>query len=301
LKQLGLAFHNYHDSYRALPSTWIKMRDKDCFSAFVALLPYMEQTSLYDEILNIGCDPWYFFDYPALYNPISPLACPSDGLSTSVGPNAPRTTYSLSLGDAVLQMAHPTFDDNVRNRGMFRPGEWKTLGSVPDGLSNTIAFGEHVISDSVGTIRVKGGFWLNYNMNGIDGEPYKIDPGVCMNGARNPTGMQTLNTPVANLGRGNMFSHAALCYTAFNTALPPNSPSCLPMDSETVWGFYTGASNHTGGINVGLADGSVHFVSETVDCGGLPAHVQGSSLSGPSAFGVWGAMGTPTGGESKSL
>ncbi|MCL2118666.1 MAG: DUF1559 domain-containing protein [Planctomycetaceae bacterium] len=301
LKQLGLALHNYLDSYRALPSTWIKMGDRDCFSTFIALLPYMEQTSVHSEILSIGCDPWYFFQHPTLYHPISALSCPSDGLSASVGPNAPRTTYSLSLGDAVVQMAHPTFLDNVRNRGLFRPGEWKTLGSVSDGLSNTIAFGEHVISDYVGTNSVKGGFWINYNMNSIDGDPYKIDPGICMNNARDPGKPQTLNTPVANLGRGNMYSHAALPYTAFNTALPPNAPSCIPVDAETVWGYYTGASNHTGGINVAISDGSVHFVSETVDCGGLPIHVQGTTLSGPSAFGVWGAMGTPAGGESKSL
>ena len=240
LKQLGLALHNYHDSNRGLPSTWIKMGDKDCFSAFITLLPYIEQTSIYSEILNIGCDPWYFFQHPVLYSPISFLSCPSDGTSTSVGPNAPRTNYSLSLGDAVLQMAHPTFPDNVTNRGLFRPGEWKTLGSIPDGLSNTIAFGEHIVSSPVGTTSIKGGFWVNYNMNGIDGEPYRLDPSICMNNARNPANSQTLNTPVANICRGNMYSHAALPYTAFNTALPPNAPSCIPVDAEIVWGYYNG-------------------------------------------------------------
>ena len=301
LKQLGLALHNYHDSAKFLPSTWVKMKDKDCFSAFIVLLPYMEQTSFFDEILNIGCDPWYFFQHPTLYNPLSAFACPSDGTSGSVGPNAPRTNYSLSLGDAVLQMAHPTFPDNVSNRGLFRPGEWKKFGSVPDGLSNTIAFGEHVISTTVGTADVKGGFWVNYNMNNIDGEPYKLDPGICMNNARKPGSPGMLNTPVARVGRGNMFSHAALPYTTFNTALPPNAPTCIPIDAEIVWGYYSGASNHTGGINIAIADGSVHFVSDTVDCGGLPIHIQGSSFSGPSPFGVWGAMGTPNGKESKSL
>lgn len=301
LKQLGLALHNYHDGYKGLPSTWIKMKDRDCFSAFISLLPYMEQTNIYEGILSIGCDPWMFFSHPTLYNPISSFSCPSDGMASNIGPNAPRTNYALSLGDAVLQMAHPTFTDNVHNRGLFRPGEWKTLASAPDGLSNTIAFGEFVISDTVGTSKVKGGFWVNYSMNMIDGEPYKIDPGICMNNARKAGSPQTLNTPVAGLGRGNMYSHAALCYTTFNTALPPNAPTCIPVSSETVWGFYTGASNHTGGINVSLADGSVHFVSDTVDCGGLPIHVQGTSLSGESSFGIWGAMGTPAGGESKTL
>ena len=37
------------------------------------------------------------------------------------------------------------------------------------------------------------------------------------------------------------------------------------------WGFFSAQSNHSGGVNVGLADGSVRFVSDTVDCGNLNA------------------------------
>ena len=302
MKQVGLALHNYHDSSKHVPSTNVWMGNGGSggcgwYSAFVPMLPYMEANALYDEIKNIHCDPWYFFQHQTLYTPITFLACPSDGTSAQVGPNAPRTNVALSLGDAVLQMAHPNYTDNVKNRGLFRPGEWKTFASASDGLSNTIAFGEIIVSDTVGTRNIKGGFYVNYAMN----DSYTIKPSVCMDNARDATSRQMLNTPVARIGRGNMYSHAAVCYTAFNTALPPNAPSCLPVDTEIVWGFFTAQSNHTGGINAARGDGSVTFVSDTVDCGGLPEHLQGVTLSGESAFGVWGAMGTPAGGESKQL
>jgi len=54
-------------------------------------------------------------------------------------------------------------------------------------------------------------------------------------------------------------------------------------------------------VNVGLADGSVQFASDSVDTGGLPMTRTGIYLQGESRFGVWGAMGTPNGGESRSL
>ena len=66
-------------------------------------------------------------------------------------------------------------------------------------------------------------------------------------------------------------------------------------------------SNHPGGVNVGLADGSVRFVSDSVDCTShddTTIDVSGEHAyrtSGQSLYGVWGAMGTPTGGESKTF
>ncbi len=54
---------------------------------------------------------------------------------------------------------------------------------------------------------------------------------------------------------------------------------------------------HLGGVNVVFADGSVRFIMESIDAGnpGLP-----ESLSGPSPYGVWGALSTINGGETAS-
>jgi prepilin-type processing-associated H-X9-DG protein len=90
-------------------------------------------------------------------------------------------------------------------------------------------------------------------------------------------------------------------YTGFNTIMPPNSPSCVKTTSEQTSGFYAVNSNHSGGVNAARVDGSVSFISDTIDTGGLPDSKQGRALTGSSPYGVWGALGTPDGGESKSL
>jgi prepilin-type processing-associated H-X9-DG protein len=105
----------------------------------------------------------------------------------------------------------------------------------------------------------------------------------------------------SNQRRCARYLDGLILYTGFATIMPPNAPTC-PKNNNTehCWGIYTASSNHPGGVNTARADGSCSFVSETVDCNGLPESIQGQGLNGPSNYGVWGALGTPSGGESKS-
>ena len=54
-------------------------------------------------------------------------------------------------------------------------------------------------------------------------------------------------------------------------------------------------SLHTGGVNAARADGSVTFYSDTIDSGNLTRRAIDSV--GASPYGVWGALGTKSGGE----
>ncbi len=76
--------------------------------------------------------------------------------------------------------------------------------------------------------------------------------------------------------------------------IPPNGPSCMEADNHWLGGMYAAGSRHTGGVNAVYADGSVHFISDSVDAGnqGLP-----ENLTGLSPYGVWGALGSKAAGE----
>jgi prepilin-type N-terminal cleavage/methylation domain-containing protein len=78
----------------------------------------------------------------------------------------------------------------------------------------------------------------------------------------------------------------------------PNGPSCMEANNHWLGGMYTAASNRTGGVNAAFSDGSVRFISENIDAGnrGLP-----QSLGGQSPYGVWGALGSESGGEVRVL
>ncbi|MGL6196889.1 MAG: H-X9-DG-CTERM domain-containing protein, partial [Thermoguttaceae bacterium] len=123
--------------------------------------------------------------------------------------------------------------------------------------------------------------------------------------------------------KGSSWASARSQYTGFMAALPPNSPSCAAgVGAPNEWWAgpcvaISATSNHTGGVNVGLCDGSVKFVSETVNTGNLAYRLgetadnnsggtgdrggYGHQWSGPSTAGIWGGMATPSGGESVSM
>jgi hypothetical protein len=106
---------------------------------------------------------------------------------------------------------------------------------------------------------------------------------------------------------GHIFADGRSINTGFTTILPPNAPTCgyNAGGGGVGWGAFSPTSNHSGGVNAVSMDGAVRFVSDTINTGDLNG-LQGGENStnandGPSNFGVWGALGTPSAGESASL
>lgn len=126
LKQIAIAMHNYHDTYKVLPAQAVLDENGQPMHSWrTALLPYIEQQALYQQYdFN---KPWNSPENRALADVRIPTyACPSDPDSAT----SSQTSYFVVYGDET----------------MFAPNRWISFMDVPDGLSNTIMIVE---SDSL--------------------------------------------------------------------------------------------------------------------------------------------------------
>jgi len=322
LKQLALGCHNYHDSLKVFPSRMTgsgpKGGDPDGtqgrLSWLFAILPYVEQGSLYSQIHSPGTSnsaagtrdyedygsyPWNG-DFLPWRTVITAFLCPSDGGKDAVAGGIANSSYSCNCGDLTY------WAGDTRGRGLFNSFIHRGISSVADGTSNTFLASESAIFNGNLFAR-KGGIALNRNVQ-------VGTPAACW-AALDPENSNRVVGPVYNVGGRNFcgvrWPDGLVMSTGFYTILPPNAPTCFDNDDLGAWGVgitRSASSWHTGGVNCALVDGSVTFVSETVDSGlasnPCPYVNPGSDWEDngkASPFGVWGAYGTIAHGESKSL
>ncbi|MDR1141582.1 MAG: DUF1559 domain-containing protein [Planctomycetaceae bacterium] len=321
LKQFGLAIQNYHDTRQAFPAsrtifnnyntqsggTYNSNEDRGLVGVIAFLLPYFEQNARYDQFVSqsqtvaAGSYPWV---NSLCVGNISPLYCPSDS-----NVNKPEPENGLSKMSIMVSHGDGIWNNNrradggpgslalVSDRGMFAPRTWHDMAFCTDGTSNTIAASEAVGGD-ISTKNLKGGIFGSPGMYD-SGNARPID---CVNNAIS-TGDRNLLVSGTDTRRGQIFLDGRTSSAGFTTVLPPNSPSCLRDSSnhqpaKMSWGVFAATSNHTGGVNGVYVDGSVHFISETIDSGD-PKNYQ--KTTGTSPYGVWGALGTPQGDETVRL
>ena len=118
LKQIGLAMHNYHDTYKCFPAAVLTdENDRPMRSWRVAILPFVEEAPLYD--LYDFNEPWNGPNNGRLLGSTSLVYhCPDDGVSMML-----ETSYVMIVGEG-------TIGGNPNEKIGFR--------DVLDGTSNTI-------------------------------------------------------------------------------------------------------------------------------------------------------------------
>ena len=303
LKQLGLAMHNYHDTFKVFPpmsvgtmtepgweNSWKSNQERH--SAFFHMLPFYEQGPLYDQIKAgrpEGGMPGIVFQGPQSLRPYSAykvrqpmLMCPSDGGAPRNGWSNDQAaiSYMLNVGDWTDGMVWRT-----NNRGVFSHFGRNDIGGVTDGTSNTLAMSERTVFQ--GVQRLHGHYVI------IPAGQFRKNPQICM-AARGPSGTLIGTFPDSHHRTGEAWMSGFPQILGFTTILPPNSPACATAKGEWVEGIYPPDSFHPGGVNALRVDGSVNFISDSINTGNLAAPMVSS---GPSPYGVFGALGTKSGGE----
>ena len=339
LKQLGLAALNYESAYKRFPSamngpivlpadwggSWASSRGHH--SAWLQMLPYIEQGPLYNEIqsgvfnqadvdrgapyavgASVPFGPHGIRPYHAYQARISAFLCPSDpGAQTNGWSNdqAP-INYATNFGDSTIGRDgnHNGEWGSWNARGMFSivwaspgtrtggPGAGLKMGAVSDGTSNTIMFSEISIFNGIGKLK---GFYTVMPSATFRASPILCKQTAGPNGTLINTGS---NYPSSHYRHGENWSSGFTMNSGFTAILPPNSPSCANERGEWQEGIYSATSYHTGGVNLVMVDGSVHFISDTIDTGDLTQPVP---QGGPSPYGVWGSLATSAEGEVAQL
>ncbi len=317
LKQLGLAAHNYESAFKRFPAraagttgtsgtglgdnTGNGKHNSGRLVGFVALLPFFEQGPMADRIDGgdsaaatpiapggpRGDQSWAVWNIPP-----ATLRCPSD---PGINPTAKHMSYVMSAGDQMVTLNTV----NQNQRGVFSRQFWKTIGMLNDGTSNTLAFSEITCNGPTGNGSQTGfaaplnGVKLNMAYVMTDG--LASAPMACR--LAHP-GQYYAAGSMVHGKRGVNWTDGIFSYCGFNTISAPNSAACADTTSGS-WGdqnimVLPPASGHTGGVNAAICDGAVRFISNGVDTGN-----QGAApvTGGMSPYGVWGALGSASGGE----
>ncbi|MDO4587553.1 MAG: DUF1559 domain-containing protein [Planctomycetia bacterium] len=334
LKQIALACLVYADANKdSLPMVsdcaWDPAgdpgNDSQSFSVRAFILPFVEQSALYESILQCMENRTYAWGAPQTLREtkITAYCCPSDGNAGEINSGYASASYVFSYGDYCVKdedwgwnVASPT----NWSRGAFQPRNWTKLSGIVDGTSNTIAVSECVVAKGrdgtdAGANRnggpVKGSYAQHasaiaatgHNVCEISGS---FVPQNCLSATYNASEFSS-TVAVNTNARCVRWLDGQPAMSGFNTILGPNAPACSGPDANHYNpALFPPQSNHSGGVNCARIDGSVGFISDTVDTGNLSGNLVGNNSglcvrAGASNFGVWGALGSREGGESTSL
>jgi prepilin-type N-terminal cleavage/methylation domain-containing protein len=238
LKQLGLAVHHCHDVHQVLPplcapnakaALTVKGPYEGAFgyTVFHWMLPYLEETAIYGQ-LDPTVDDYTGIEYRRV---VQTFLCPSE-ISKNNGKCKTTHGGANNWGASNYGANYYVFGDPTAETASLRVQGDNGFRRIKDGLSNTIFFGEL------------------YATCGVSGD---ID-----------------NMYGSLWADSNSVWRAVICTNStFKSPGEVGYPPCRKFQVQPDWGTGCDSSRaqspHAGGIQVGLGDGSVRFVSSGIE------------------------------------
>ncbi|WP_459555687.1 DUF1559 family PulG-like putative transporter [Lacunimicrobium album] len=284
LKQLGIALHNYHDTYNTLPPGHVldpfAGDDHGHWLWSAMILPFVEQSALYDtvrvgspvtkamgdstrqmqQLLTVFRCP--SDTGPPVFDPASRLgytidAIPTTGATLNDIPVS-LTNYAVSNGTAYPRARKATnyINGTTGATGAFWENSRCKFSDITDGLSNTILVGERAYL-------VKGDNMWGAMCLAIRGN---------LAAGNGPTAYDKSGNAAANQG---MFSYTGTTFFGINPIVSIFTGGTRDIANS---GY---SSGHQGGAQFLLGDGAVIFLNENIDntgTGALPNGITDSTF-----------------------
>ncbi len=272
-KQLGIALHHYHDVCGSFPPALDdRVNPLHRWSAHTRLLPYLEQTNLYNSLDLVG--PLFqdnaltvaAGNVPGVSQVVPVFLCPSDWATPFVPVSAQDpntlfgpTNYMACVGSGAKGGTRTNAD------GMIFTDSAVRFADVRDGTSTTALMSESLLG--------KGGPELFQTPTPQDAArtyaylytQQALDADAC----GKPLYWETNSNSKWADGQ-------AYC-TLYDHFYPPNAPQWDCVSYTSNW--RAARSRHGGGVNLLLVDGSVRFVDNGIN------------------LDTWHALGSRAGGE----
>lgn len=235
LKQLALAVHNYHDVNRVIPPGYYAGVNETGsnwnyrrISWMQSLLPYIEQPALFESVMadrEAQVNSWQYADRDTV---VPSLSCPSDPAAGKISPRGFHGNYLLSHGGHSLD---PANDGDRNGQGVAFVESSVRFRDVTDGTSNVVMAGEILLvpddDDRRGAYYMTG--WDSANVT------------VALR--------DTPNSPLPDTGRSQIIKDVPFA----------------PAVNASTWFRVNARSQHKGGAQFALVDGSVRFISANID------------------------------------
>jgi prepilin-type N-terminal cleavage/methylation domain-containing protein len=274
LKQLALSLHNYHTTQKVFPpAQYIQIDSKAAgaptpddwvrWSWFASVLPYVEQMAMADIYADHLSKPrtgsFSYTNLPEKTTIAPTFMCPSDPANPKIH-NGSSTSNSQGFhGNYVLNAGDSFFNEggyanSSQLNGVFYVGSQTRIAHIRDGTSNTLLASEIIL----------------------------VKDGAIGSGKEDIR------------GRYHNVAHAG---ALFSTKYPPNTTQpdrhnycintvaqapCTPTGTNVI---VSARSYHPGGAQCALSDGSVRFISESIDLNVF--HALGTRSGNEVVFGDW--------------